>query len=430
MSCVECGGPVPRRARFCPRCGASVGRSAGTATDADGREGGARTSHRTRVATVVAALVGLAAVLVVARLMTVDTEADGTTPPETGAAPGPTVAVETGECADDRRGCVAWRLTVDGGGVVTGTSLVDGTGYAGVDLRRDGGGVVAFSVATGEVRWTRRTNRPVQLVPAADPETVVVVEEPPIGENSPVQALEATTGERRWRSRAPFRVMVAPTIADGRLLIAGYPPAGVAMDLHDPTRSTPLPVDGAVRGPLVGHDGMAYVPLAERLEAVDLRGDDRGWQVPGSAAPGDRVAHGHLVAVDGDGSVVAYEAATGEEAWRADLEAALVPPLVRDARVIVAGDAELTALDPATGQVRYRRPVSLPVPLQVGSHRDTVYHLSGTALTAVPMGAGPQAPPVWSHTFAGDGPRHLPAIAVGGARLVLSTRSELIAFVP
>jgi outer membrane protein assembly factor BamB len=113
-------------------------------------------------------------------------------------------------------------------------------------------------------------------------------------------------------------------------------------------------------------DGLAFLPTASAVRAVDARTGEEQWHENGGDPPmwpREVAFHDGLVFVAqvGDPGLLALDAATGEREWTFDPEGYGVGALLLDPErpSLFAGDAEgrVYELDPATGKARWRRRV-------------------------------------------------------------------------
>ena len=238
-------------------------------------------------------------------------------------------------------------------------TAADGVAYLGTGDPRDDndrGAVVALRTTTGTAQWSRQLDGPVTSAVARDDETVYA------GTTAgTLHALAADTGVTRWRVDLDETVTGAPVVTDGRLYV----------------------VDRSGVSALVPSDG-------ERLWRVSL--GDRVRPVNHDDAGSVTVADDTLYVVDGDGGVIAVDAATGERRWRTALSAAATTPTVADGRLFVPvtgdGGQHTVALDAETGDVAWRGPDgdrSLDSPTVAGG---VVYAGRPTGLTALDSQTG------------------------------------------
>ncbi|MEZ3144576.1 PQQ-binding-like beta-propeller repeat protein [Halobaculum sp. MBLA0143] len=267
-------------------------------------------------------------------------------------------------------GELRWREPVRGyvrGEVAVGDGVVC--------LGSSDGRVVAVRPDTGERRWTHTTGRDVSATPAVAGGTVYVGggELGPNGDaDGRLSAVDAETGERAWQTRLDGPP-VAAVAAAGDTVYAGTVAGSVhAVAADDGTErwraSTSEPVNGA---PVVA-DGRVYAVDRTGVWAFDAAGDEL-WRLQVSDRPagvnrfdagGVTVVEDTVYVVDGDGAVVAADAATGETRWRATVGAAAVTPTVAGGRLFVptADDGDgwsLVALDPESGDRRWHSRVDV-----------------------------------------------------------------------
>jgi uncharacterized protein (TIGR03382 family) len=305
-----------------------------------------------------------------------------------------------------------WTAAAGGHVLTAAPAIADGAVFVAVTDLGDGaaGGIVAFDLATGAVRWRAPTPLPVRggvavVVASGDTATPTVVAAQIDGV---VLGLDAATGAQRWRHElsvgfAPQTgaVFASPAADAGDVLI-GHQRALASLSGHaggvawvaDPVPegedSQSLAAVAIGDGVVVGTfnrriGGVAAWDRATGRELWRVEGDDivaiNATPVIGPAGPakpdplhlwGDTV-----FVVTGADEVLALELATGQTRWRVKLDPAgfgwgnatigtpafahgilLVPTLYRD----------LVALDGATGVELWRRP-ALPGPLHATHYR-------------------------------------------------------------
>ena len=214
----------------------------------------------------------------------------------------------------------------------------------------------------------------------------------------------------KWRT--PVRAGFAgPAVADGRVFVLDYQetPGSRTMDGHERllaldeetgtvlwTREWPatyrniVPVfaTGPRATPTVDGDRVYILGAAGMLSCFDTAGGELIWQIDtvadyGVTVPVYGVAHSPLVeggllitllGGEPDAMVVAFDKATGAEAWRAldtNSEAGYASPIVITAggvrQMIVWHPAGISSLDPATGRIWWEHDFPIASGLTIGT---------------------------------------------------------------
>lgn len=262
----------------------------------------------------------------------------------------------------------------------------------------------AVDAASGEVRWTFDTGRPIAAAPAASGGVVYVA----AGQR--LYALEARAGLYLWSHTATDVIQGSPLVLDGLLLFgaedgllhaldartgtprwhfaAGAPIVSAASglpgtvcfgtasgglfalettggrlrwqaDLEEPIWTHPVIADQALYVGLGGTFGSGQVL------ALDLADGRVHWaaSVPGNVEAALAVDAAHVYAATGTGLILALDRAGGEERWQARLAEgqANAPLLVGQALVVADTAGTLRVLDGATGQELARRSDLFPI---------------------------------------------------------------------
>jgi outer membrane protein assembly factor BamB len=217
-----------------------------------------------------------------------------------------------------------------GGPVVWGPFV-----YAGViDHDGNAAGVVCVDGATGTLRWFARTPKSVRHAVAVDAGIVVAM-----SEDGAVVAFDAMTGMERWRHVIESTGAVgtyayqAPLIADG-VVYVGVSQDFVALNLADGSlkwKASPEPAGswlGAYLSPTIDRTrGVvlgAFARAEEGLFGYSAVDGKRVWTGPltiegttGTPAIDSATGTGYLAA--GDGTLYAFEVATGRQKWHREI---------------------------------------------------------------------------------------------------------------
>lgn len=297
-------------------------------------------------------------------------------------------------------------------------------GSDGLIVSESSGVVHGLDPASGADRWladpTGATASDAGPLVTADTAYVV-------GQDGGLTAIDTATGDERWRTLHSTRT--SPLATDGGH-VYGLTGLGVvrAYDVttgtvawrsdrqHDElTRRLARP---AAAGAVVG-----IVHPAGMVLGLDAMTGEERWvrELPSVTAVATVTAStgagpdGVLVAAGAEGTIVAFDAASGTERWRLGLgEPIRSGPHVAGATVVVVvADGTLVAVDGASGTERWRHATGnplLPVPATDG---EAVYFASGTSVTALDAATGVAR---WNADL---GTPTVTAPAVGGGRLVV-----------
>lgn len=215
---------------------------------------------------------------------------------------------------DAATGAVRWQLRLPGSGLLGNLAA---TADGGLAMMRPGGVLQVVSLATGRIRWTRRT--------AASPALTAAAGLVQLAAGGRVTGYDDMTGQPRWTvSGVPQQPQ--SQLADGLVLVTSAAMGGTA-----PTAMTAIrPATGRVAWRFDPHATVTLLAVAQ----------------PGLA-----------VATDNPYRLYLLNQATGRPRWHADTVAGLFgAPLVTSTMVVTAEgrlDARLTARDAATGTIRW-----------------------------------------------------------------------------
>ncbi len=285
------------------------------------------------------------------------------------------------------------------------TKLAGGTsGHAIFDDGRvvvgsDGGEVVAFQGATGEVLWRYSVQGAVTAPPTVSGQSLLVVD----GTNA-VYALDRQSGAWRWQYRreAPGRFALygegAPTAVDGR----------VHVGFSDGVLVTLSAKDGAV---LWTRD---LAPEAEQFEDVDAR---------------PVVIGGRLYAASVAGGLYALDAAAGTVVWTRSVRGIVTMRGIGEDLVAGLDRGAIVRIDPRTGKARWR------VKLAEHEGAPTAIESMGkliavtTATGALHLLDARSGRPVW-HFDPGGGFLAPPTVGADGSLFALANSGKFFAFRP
>ncbi|MGM0387547.1 MAG: PQQ-binding-like beta-propeller repeat protein [Natrinema limicola] len=208
------------------------------------------------------------------------------------------------------------------------------------------GNCYALDAETGRRRWVFETPTATDATPAVTRDRLYVG-----ADDGTIVALDPATGEVEWEAELPADLESDLALSDGRLyaghadgLTALEPETGAELWTYE-TESAVAGTPAVADGRDVGRHGSTQTPLSE-LDETALLEDDR------LSEPDQQWIDERVFAGTADGTVVALEAETGEQAWAAPTGGTVATgPTVAADRVYVADDAgTMLALDAATGQ--------------------------------------------------------------------------------
>ena len=242
-----------------------------------------------------------------------------------------------------------------------GTVFAAGEGVVIVAHRSEG--VVAVDLSDGTRLWTAPLSGRIHRPRVAD--GTVYVSTDPQETDGAVVALSLADGAEQWRATVPRGASVAPTVTSRGIYTGTHRGLVLAFD-RDGTERWRISVDDWVNTtPVVASDAVWVGTLDGRLIALEADGERRATYDLELTTP--VVRDGVLYAGSGEG-VVAFDAASGEERWRAAVDGHVRPPLrlAGDRLYVGADDGDAYALDPATGAARWTftdRPATVPSPV-------------------------------------------------------------------
>ncbi len=276
---------------------------------------------------------------------------------------------------------VGWRYVLADGAVygsalsADGADLVAVIGY-GFD---PGGTIVSLDPATGRERWRVDIDESPWSNPVIEDGVVYAGIGSLVSGRSAVYALEAATGDQIWRSditnsSLPATPVDGVALGGGRLYVNRADGVVLALDAATGDQRWQVQLPKPQRGTPVYEDDLVFITTGfDGAEIYALQGStgDIAWMVEGPQNPttGAAVRDGTLYVPFG-GELVAYDAATGLERWRAatGLRTADDPtgtspglPLVSGGTVYVTSNgfsgSATEALDAATGERQWIAPV-------------------------------------------------------------------------
>ena len=224
-------------------------------------------------------------------------------------------------------GSVKWK-TPTKGGVMAGAAIARGVAcIASADKA-----IYGLDVATGEVKWTVQGGNLFQSVAATDGERFYVG-----GWDNYFRCIDATSGKELWKQflgrpqtmlpqfSAYAPAITSPAVADGLAYVSTND--GILHALRTVDGVEAWQIDRKKMGyssPLV-HDGVVYCCLSDEslVFATDAKTGAIRWEKP----TGHVVYDGSFAWADGrvvipcvDGTLIAYDAGTGDVAWQQRLD--------------------------------------------------------------------------------------------------------------
>lgn len=281
--------------------------------------------------------------------------------------------------ADDGAPPTRWR-TAAGSPVTAGPLLVRGLVVVGTEA----GDLLALEAETGAEHWrTRLPSPPRGALAASDGRLsartddggvhLVLIEDgrhqwsayPGPGANAPVidddlvlavtrtgdaVGLRADDGREVWRTPLAATVDADPALLDGRFVVGDIRGRLSVLDSASGAVLQDWVLDGALLGPPLFDQGMAFAAPTGGIVAFDAEGER--WRAPTGEPARLPIARAKdLLLVDASPGLVAVQIDTGRESWRYD-DRALVVTFGVGAGLVVAGmhTGHVHGLDLATGE--------------------------------------------------------------------------------
>ena len=241
-----------------------------------------------------------------------------------------------------------WASQVGGGLLYASPVVCNGRVYIG----SGDGRMYAFDAATGATLWVGPQQSLFFLDSAAASHGLVFAS----SLYSTFLAYKADTGEIAWTSQLRD-VRASPTLHGRTLYVGSFDGRLAALDAETgaPKWSTNAECCIFDQAPVVDGGRVFQMRTDDTLTAYDAQSGEQLWSKPAFATGTQAAAYGMVFFTDFP-NVVALDAATGEEVWRA-LGAGSAAPVVANRHVFVI-QATLMALDAATGAVAWEAPAA------------------------------------------------------------------------
>jgi outer membrane protein assembly factor BamB len=266
------------------------------------------------------------------------------------------IAGDTGEVRRvTPEGEIEWSSSVERTtrGIHGTPAVANGTVYVGAY----DGAMYAFDLETGGRRWRTGIGDAIGSSPVYYNGVCYIAVEysPPDGS---VAALDAETGDVRWIDRRPTdhpHSTVAIDREADRLVVGSNDGVCYAWTFPGMERAWTFETDGAIKGPVATHDGLAVFGSWDgNVYGVDLEDGSEAWSFAAEedVMSGPAVAHDTVYVGSHDARLYALDAATGEERWRFQAGGWIIGSVTVTREHVLAGayDARMYALDAATGE--------------------------------------------------------------------------------
>jgi outer membrane protein assembly factor BamB len=257
----------------------------------------------------------------------------------------------------------------------------------------------ARSLSDGSLQWKTRVGNPDAVVTKGDfayvasgggVYRVTLVDESVNWQNDRVNRLQpgvAVTGELVYAVGKQYAQAIALNQADG-------------------TRRWLRRLDGSATGAPTAADGQVYIPTSVGLTAMSDTSGVPEWTADVVFESSVAAAGGTVYGTTSDGTVVALDAATGDQEWAKAATTGSLPPILAGSLLYVTGtDGSIAALNPGDGTVvwestvgasRVANPAAAGAELYVGDQDGNLAALaageSGGLRTATPTPSPTEAP--------------------------------------
>lgn len=204
--------------------------------------------------------------------------------------------------------------------VIASFTLADGILFIGVQGDGSYGDLYAVDAVTGKRKWRVELDQGAPSVAPAVGAGVVVVTN-----GSVLRTFDPATGKQLWSFHGSGGISRTPTIADGSIVLQDNDTRLITIDAKTGSERWRWQADAPIFGAIAVADGAVFVSTRSRaMVALDLASGTTRWQVKGLGIGAPTVVDG-MVYVIGYARestlIVAIDASTGREAWRAGLPA-------------------------------------------------------------------------------------------------------------
>ncbi|MEP0814146.1 MAG: PQQ-binding-like beta-propeller repeat protein [bacterium] len=207
-----------------------------------------------------------------------------------------------------------------GGNVPSSPVVVDDVVYCGTAQ----GELLMLSALDGRPRWTYGVDTVMASSPAVADGRVFVGSGTQAGVPAQIVSYDTSTG-LDWFTNTPGGVRASPAVADGRVMVGDLNGRFYILTTFGASLHAPINLGGEINASAAYSDGIAYVSavmdsFSSRVYAINVETGDFAWPAPATiASPPVRssplIAGNYLYVVDGNGKILAYDAATGAKLW-------------------------------------------------------------------------------------------------------------------
>lgn len=261
----------------------------------------------------------------------------------------------------DRQGHLLWSAYTHSSafGIHGTPAVADGVVYIGAYE----GALYAFALDTGVLLFRTQIGDSIGASPLVHDGKVYISVETKVPSGI-MAILDAKTGEILWRDdglRDHPHSSVALDLGRNVMVVGDNSGDLTAWSIEPPGRKWLFRTGGAIKGPILLHDGVAFFGSWDSyLYAVDVDTGQERWKVKtgGRAMSGAALSpeHGLVFMGSHDSRLYALRAATGEVAWTFETDDRVQSsPTVAGGRVLFgSNDGRLYVLDAASGDEIYR----------------------------------------------------------------------------
>lgn len=193
-------------------------------------------------------------------------------------------------------------------------------------------GLFAFAAATGELKWTYKSSKPLYR-PAITGDDVIV-----LSETGPLIAVDKKTGAKKWEAKVG-RQFTGPSILGDQIFVSHVEGEIQAHALADGALKWKSKKDGGARTALVVSDGVViYGEQYGNIVALDAVTGTEKWRFKTKKPCGDPVIAGAtLYATCKDQRLYALNPQTGESKWDFEMKKGYPTPTVANGIVYFLG---------------------------------------------------------------------------------------------